>query len=146
MPSNLQASLASAQFDRIDELVGRKMSILRQYREGLASEPDLQLNMESDDVRNGAWATTLVMGDSHMLSGAELRASLGSHGIASRPFFYPMTLVPAYKKYMPNGRAENPNAYRISEKGVTLPSHFLLEEHQIKYIINRIFTILRENT
>lgn len=145
MPSNLQGSLASAQFDRIDELVGKKMSILHQYKEGLASEPDLQLNMESDDVQNGAWATTLVMGDSHMLSGAELRASLESHGIASRPFFYPMSSVPAYKRYMPNGRAANPNGYRISEKGVTLPSHFLLEEHQLEYIINAILTILRDN-
>ena len=120
------------------------MSILRQYKEGLASELDLQLNIESEDVCNGAWATSLVMGDSHSLSGAALGTSLENHGIASRPFFYPMSMVPAYKKYMPNGRLENPNAYRISEKGVTLPSHFLLEEHQIKYIIDAILMIIRE--
>jgi perosamine synthetase len=145
MPSNLQASVASAQFDRIDELVERKQSILHQYKEGLSSLPGVELNLESAEVYNGAWATTMVLDGDYSIDGEELRAALDLQGIASRPFFYPMSSVPAYKKYLANGRAENPLAYKISERGVTLPSHYLLEEKQIAYITEVIGKILRDS-
>ena len=51
--------------------------------------------------------------------------------------------VPAYKKYSTNGSLENPTAYKISKKGITLPSHFLLNDTQIKYIANTISLVLR---
>ena len=142
MPSNFQASLASAQFDRVDELVARKMLILHNYKHGLSSKLDISLNLESEDVKNGAWATTLILGDSYGISGASLRLSLESYSIPSRPFFYPMSSLPAYKKYSSNGPVSNPTAYKISDKGVVLPSHFLLKESQINYITDTITSIL----
>lgn len=144
MPSNLQASVAIAQLDRIDELVERKQSILHQYKEGLSSLPGLTFNMESDLVSNGAWATTMVLGENYSINGEELRALLDLQGIASRPFFYPMSSVPAYKKYLANGRVSNPIAYKISERGVTLPSHYLLEKKQISFITEVIEKILTD--
>ena len=142
MPSNFQASLASAQFDRVDELVARKMSILHTYKQGFPAELDISLNLDSEEVKNGAWATTLVLGDSYDINGASLRLSLENYDIPSRPFFYPMSSLPAYKQYSSNGRVKNPTAYKISEKGVVLPSHFLLEDSQIEYITDSISSIL----
>lgn len=145
MPSNLQASLASAQLDRVDELVARKVSILHLYKDGLAAELDVHLNLESGEVKNGAWASALVLGNSHKMSGTRLRSLLKNYGIPSRPFFYPMSSLPAYKKFTPNGPVSNPTAYQISKKGIVLPSHFLLEDVQIRYITDTVSKILKNS-
>lgn len=61
MPSNLQASLAYAQFQRIDELVERKRWIWRTFEKHLADVPDIQTNPEPEGVYNGVWAPAVVL-------------------------------------------------------------------------------------
>jgi perosamine synthetase len=53
MPFNLQAAMGYAQFQRIEELVGRKRWILQKYRECLAGIPDIQLNAEPAAASTG---------------------------------------------------------------------------------------------
>ena len=55
MPSNLQASMAWAQFQRIDELIERKRYLLHRYKYNLKGISDLHFNIENDNVFNGVW-------------------------------------------------------------------------------------------
>jgi perosamine synthetase len=131
MPCNLQAALGYAQFQRIEELVGRKRALLRAYRERLADIGDLQFNNEPEHVVNGAWATTLVFGKSHGVTKADVMAGMEQRGIPSRPFFYPLSSLPAFPGRQQSCQAANPLAYDISARGINLSCAMNLTEEQI---------------
>jgi perosamine synthetase len=142
MPNNLQASMAWAQFQRIDELIDRKRYLLHRYKENLADIDDLQFNIETDDVYNGVWATTMVFGKSHNMKKLDAIAKLAELDVPSRPFFYPLSFLPAYENYGTGSKEENPNAYDVSERGITLACHYNLTNEQIDFICDGIRAIL----
>jgi perosamine synthetase len=120
MPFNVQAALGYAQFQRIDELVGRKRWLLEGYRERLSDIPDLKLNPDGGDVFNGVWSPALIFGTSHGMTRDKALAEMPKFGVPVRPFFYPLTFLPAFNRE-DQGRRDNPVAYDTSEHGITLP-------------------------
>lgn len=144
MPTNLLASLGHAQFQRIDELISRKRELLHSYKERLADIEDLQFNLETDEVYNGVWATTMVFGKSHKLTKLEAIRKLGELDVPARPFFYPLSSLPAYNHYQTGSIEKNPNAYDISERGITLACSYGLTIDQIDKICDGIRKILNK--
>ena len=142
MPSNMQGALGCAQLDRFDELVELKRSFFLKYKDKLNDIGDLQFNCESSSVFNGAWATTVVFGANHKITKKTAIAKLKSLGIPARPFFYPLSSLPAYAKFVEINDYSNPNSYDISDRGITLPSHYDLTEKQIDLICSGIRSIL----
>jgi perosamine synthetase len=142
MPSNLQASVAWAQFQRIDELIERKRYFLHRYKKNLKDIPDLQFNTESDDVMNGVWATTMIFGKSHGINKLSAIEKLSKMNVPARPFFYPLSSLPAYQGYGTGSIKENPNAYDLSERGITLACHYNLTDEQIDFVCAGIRKIL----
>lgn len=138
MPFNLQAALGYAQFLRLDELVGKKRWILRRYKEKLAGIPDLFLNPDSNNVRNGAWCTALVFGKSHNITREQAIEGLKNMGLPTRPFFFPLSSLPAYGSCSEEGRAKNPIAYSVSERGINLPSALNIDEESIDKVCDGI--------
>ena len=122
--------------------IERKRYFYQRYKNNLKNIPDLQLNIENSNVRNGVWATSIVFGKSHGLKKIEIIKKLDSQNIPSRPFFYPLSSLPAYKHYHTGSIVENPNAYDISERGITLASHYDLTDQQLDYITDGIKSIL----
>jgi len=144
MPSNLQASMAWAQFQRIDELVDRKRYILHRYKENLEDVPDLQFNVETDDIYNGVWATTIVFGKSHKIKKLDAIEKLAKLDVPARPFFYPLSSLPAYEQFGTGSKEENPNAFDVSDRGITLACHYNLTDEQIDFICDGIRRILEK--
>jgi len=142
MPNNLQASMAWAQFQRIDELIERKRYLLHRYKENLKDIPDLQFNIETDDVVNGVWATTIVFGKPHNMKKLDAISKLAKLDVPARPFFYPLSSLPAYENYGTGSMEENPNSYDVSDRGITLACDYNLTDEQIDFICDGIRTIL----
>ena len=142
MPSNLQAALGYAQFQRLDELVAYKRWLLRNYKERLSDIPDLFFNTESEKVHNGAWCTTLVFGRSHGMSKGRAKDELSKLGLPSRPFFYPLSSLPAFPGRAAEGRRHNPVAYDLSQRGINLPSSYMVTEGDIELMCKGIRSIL----
>ena len=142
MPSNIQASLALGQFERIEELIDRKRSIFKRYEMNFSSISDVQFNNDNNETFNGAWATTLIVGEKYNIKNIELMKKLSEKDIPSRPFFLPLTSMPAYKAY---AKDENPNCYDISSRGITLAAHYLLKNEEIDLICEEIINILRKS-
>jgi perosamine synthetase len=142
MPFNLQAALGYAQFQRLDELVGKKRWIWNGYRERLADVPDLALNPETNDVHNSVWNTALVFGKSHAMTQDTAMAELAKLGLPSRPFFYPLSSLPAYPEREAEGRRNNPVSYDISERGINLPSPLNLTDDGLDEICGGIHRVL----
>jgi perosamine synthetase len=144
MPFNLQAALGYAQFQRIDELIRLKREQLSMYREGLRDIDDIELNPEPEGGINGAWMTTLVFGKSHHVTHHQAVTELAKLDIPVRPFFYPLSSLPAYPGFREKYESLNPNSYDIAERGINLPCAFNLTEDLIQRICDGIKSILKK--
>lgn len=143
MPFNLQAALGYAQFQRLNELVERKRWILDRYRTNLADIPDLHFNAEPDHVFNAVWGPTLVFGSSHGMTKDRAIAELAELGLPARPFFYPLSSLPAYAGYNEQGRQFAPVAYDVSSRGITLPAALIITEAEIDAVCDGLRRVLR---
>lgn len=143
MPSNVQAALGYAQFQRIEELIERKRHFLEAYRKGLAALPDIQLNSEPPGGINGAWITGLVFGPSYKLDKENLNRELEKCAIPGRPFFYPLSSLPAYPGFRERYEQINPVAYDVSRRGINLPGALEMKDEQITYICEQLVRIVQ---
>jgi len=142
MPFNLQAALGYAQFQRIDQLVAKKRWILNAYKERLADIPDLALNPEPADVTNGVWCPAVVFGKSHQLDKMAAMAEFQRRGLPARPFFFPLSSLPAFEGRDAEGRRTCPVAYDVSARGINLPSALNITEAQIDAVCTAIHDML----
>jgi perosamine synthetase len=142
--SAMQAALGLAQLERLDELVARKREIFGWYRARLAGVPGLALNPEPPDVVSTYWMVTVVPDRSLGVSKRELIDRLDARAIDARPFFYPLSSLPAYaSRPAAAGAAErNPTAYRLSETGVNLPSGLNLTEELVDRVCRSLIESL----
>ena len=143
MPFNLQAAMGYAQFQRIDELVRKKRWIFERYKERLADVPDIELNAEPEGVFNGVWITGLLPGKSHKMDKLQIMDKLDKLGLPTRPFFYPLTSLPAFSGYEKTYRPRNPRAYDICSRGINLPCALILTEDQIDFICDGVRKVLK---
>jgi perosamine synthetase len=134
MPSNLAAALGFAQFQRIDELVEKKRWIWKSYQECLSDVEGISLNPESGDQYNSVWSTVLIANESTGLNRDLIMDGFTKLGIPTRPFFYPLTYLPAFSQANQNARKRNPISYSLSERGVCLPSALNITYDQIEHI------------
>lgn len=138
MPFNLQAALGYAQFQRIDELVGKKRWILEQYREGLKGLSGVEFNFERPDDVNGAWCTTVVFAPKLGINKISALEFLEAKKISARPFFFPLSMLPAFGAREEEGQKANPVAYDISCRGICLPSALNLEVSDIAFVCKMV--------
>jgi perosamine synthetase len=131
MPFNVQAALGYAQFKRVEELVQRKRWILERYKQAFAGVPDLHFNPEPPGGVNGVWCSTLVFGKSHKLDKATVMDRLQARGLPVRPFFYPLSMLPAFPGCEAAARRDHSVAYDVSNRGINLPSPLNITEAEI---------------
>lgn len=147
MPNNILAALGYAQFLRLDELVSKKHWILEEYRNLLADVDGLQFNAEPEHIYNSAWITSMVVDSKYGLEKNELIDKLIAKGIGARPFFYPLSSIPAIVKAGYDTelhKKKNPNSYDISNRGLNLPSPLNMTQEEIIFAVNAIKDILKE--
>lgn len=134
--SSMQAALGLAQLERIDELVDGKRRIFGWYRDALAGVAGVTLNSEPAGTKNSYWMVTAILDPSLGIKKSTLMAKLDAKGIDSRPFFHPLSALPAYA-HLPAAkaaRARNTVSYAISDYGVNLPSALNLTREQVEFV------------
>jgi perosamine synthetase len=134
--SDLQAAFGLAQLERIDQLLEKKRTIFQWYRTALADIPGIALNIEPPDFVNSYWMTTVVLDTAYGLTTTDVRSRYEEHGIDVRPFFHPMSSLPAFANYPQVGEARRNNtaAYSISPRAFNLPSALELSEEQVERV------------
>ncbi len=142
--SALQAAMGLAQLERIEELVQRRRQIFFWYREALQAFPGLQMNCEPPGVFSTFWMTTVIWDRSYCLAKETVMAELSDKEIATRPFQYPLSQLPAYSD-LPGVEAyqeRNSTAYDLSPRGINLPSGFNMTEEKVHYVVDCFREIL----
>jgi len=142
--SAMQAALGLAQLERIEELVARKREAFGWYAEALSGIPGLQLNAEPPGTRNGFWMVTVVPDASYGITKEDLIARLSHEGIDARPFFHPLSELPAYadNPHARGARERNPVAYRLGATGINLPSSLVLTRADVDFVARSLRRIL----
>jgi perosamine synthetase len=138
--SSLQAALGLAQLERIEELVARKREIFGWYRSALDRAPGITLNDEPKGTTNSVWMVTAVMDAALGWTKEDLADALGADGIDTRPFFYPLSSLPAYAEspYVAVAAKRNLVAYDISRRAINLPSALSLTSDQVGFVCDRL--------
>jgi perosamine synthetase len=137
--SALQAALGLAQIERIDELMLRKREIFRWYQEALAGL-GLTLNAQPEGTLNSYWMVTAVFPPEFKMGKREIIGALADRGIDTRPFFHPLTMLPAYANHpqSKSGRQSNPVSYSISERAINLPSALSLDREAVDRVVTAV--------
>ena len=122
----------------------KKIKIYQWYKERLGKNELIVLNHESNNTKNSFWMTTIILSDKLNLNKKELIYKLSEEGINTRPFFNPLSSLPAYKndKEAKKASLRNLNALSLSTRGLNLPSALCLEEEDIEYVCQKLLKIL----
>ena len=143
--SSMQAALGLAQLERIEELIERKREIFAWYKRELESIEGITLNYELPRAKNGYWMVTVVPDRSYGIEKDSLQQQLSERQIDCRPFFHPLSSIPAYE-HLPQAheaRARNHVSYRIGACGLNLPSGLNMTEAKVAYVCDALKSILR---
>jgi len=134
--SSIQAALGLAQLERIDELVERKRQIFKWYEEKLGNIEGITLNYEAPNTKNTYWMVTVVFDKKFGLKKENVMALMAEKSIDCRPFFHPLSSIPAYRdsEQAAEARRRNKNAYKVSPYGLNLPCGLNMTEEKVGYV------------
>lgn len=123
--TNLQAAIGVAQLERIDQILLDRNKIEIDYRKILDGCKNIEFQKSDYQDRNKiTWLVSILINENR----DKYLSLMKEAGIDSRPFFYPLSIMPPYKDYL----FSNKNSLKISEKGVNLPTNRNVSE---KFII-----------
>jgi perosamine synthetase len=142
--SSMQAALGLAQVERAEELVGRKREIFGWYEEALADLQGVSLNPTLPGTTNSYWMSTIVLDESLGLRKEEFGRRLRERGVDTRPFFHPLSSIPAYKsdEEAAKARIRNTASYRVSPYGVNLPCGLNLTHDQADFVCQQVRAVI----
>lgn len=141
--SSMQAALGLAQLERIDELIERKRQIFDWYIRDLAGVEGITLNSEPPDSKSIYWMVTVIFDPARGIRKDEAIREFDRRDIDTRPFFHPLSSLPAYANNpdVERARRENVVAYRIAPYGVNLPSALNLTREQVARVCEAVIAI-----
>lgn len=137
--TNIQAAIGCAQLERVDEIMEKRQLIFQWYKKHLGNIKGITLNKTNDWATNAYWLICLEKADWNHESREKSMLELKKRGVDSRPYFYPMSQMP----YI-NEKVNTPEANKVSEKGINLPTYFDLQEEQVIFICSVIKQLLND--
>lgn len=138
--TNIQAAIGIAQLEKIDKIIEIKRKNAQYYAEGLRELDNrglITLHPQMPWAKNVYWMYSIIFKRLNGLSRDKLICRLKDEGIDTRPFFYPMHVLPPYVSNI-----KFPIAQSLSEHGINLPSSAKLTKETIDHISHSILELL----
>lgn len=125
--TNLQAAIGVAQLERIDEILKEREKIEKLYKKMFSSNNNIEFQRNNLLKRNKViWLISILVKKDRN----KIIKKLQKKGIDVRPFFYSLSMMPIYKKYV----FSNKNSLEISKSGINLPTFNNMSEKDIEKI------------
>ncbi|MEN9406328.1 MAG: hypothetical protein RLZ12_612 [Bacillota bacterium] len=135
--TNLQAALGIAQMERIEWYVEERIRVAKLYLERLVAVQDyLILPQEADWAKHVYWMFGVLIKGATEKKRDRIMQTLAERGVETRPFFYPMHMLPPYQKL--EVKDQFPIAAKIAAQGISLPTYANLTEADIDYITSAL--------
>jgi perosamine synthetase len=145
--SSMQAALGLAQLERLEELLEQKRRIFKWYEEELNGIEGITLNYGARDTNPVYWMVTIVLDPKLGLPKEYLMEKMSERNIDCRPFFHPLSSIPAYRdtEQAREACARNQVSYRISPYGLNLPSALNMTEEKTRLVCAALREILQRS-
>ena len=116
--SNLLAALGSSQLDQLNQFIDRRRRVFKTYHKALSKTGLFKMNPNIKNRDNNYWLPYITWDKGLGINKEDLVSFLKKNGADCRPFFYPLSSTPLFKKFK---NKKNKVAYNISEYGLCLP-------------------------
>lgn len=134
--SNILCAIGLAQLESVEQRVEKKIKMAEIYYDILGELEEkgiIKLPPRStSDYRNTFWMYGILL--TNGVKAQVIMEKLKDLGIETRPFFYPLHLQPAFRKFKWFSEEKLPNSEYIAEYGFYIPSGLNLKESDIKHI------------
>ena len=131
--TNIEAALGLAQMSKLEYLIEQKRRIAKEYNKLFASSKNVTIAPEMPWAKNVYWYYSILVRK-------ELREKtmqeLASRNIESRPFFYPIHMLPHFKTDV-----ELENAEYLGFSGINLPSGPQLTSQDIERVADAVQSV-----
>ncbi len=146
--SSMQAALGLAQLERVEELLDYKRKIFAWYEKELADVEGVTMNYEAPGTKNVYWMVTIILDAKYGLKKDRLMELMSEQNIDCRPFFHPLSSIPAYENMEQAQRARQRNhvSYKIAPYGLNLPSGLNMTEEKVNRVCSALKSILEKNS
>lgn len=139
--TNMQAAIGLAQMERIERFIEGKLRLAERYGNGLAGVSGVVLPETRPEVLNTYWAYSILLADCPSMEERDrVIARLARLGIGTRPLFYPLHTMPAFRAFAGN-RDFSATEY-LSARGLSLPSAVSLEDREIDFVCRSLRSLL----
>ncbi|MBN3523138.1 DegT/DnrJ/EryC1/StrS family aminotransferase [Paenibacillus apiarius] len=138
--TNIQAAIGCAQLENADWHIQQRIRVAMHYYDYLQGEDRLTLPVQKIWAKNVYWMFSVVLNRCSEMQRDSIMKYLKDYGIETRPFFYPMHILPPYAHGQTS--TEFPVANRIASQGINLPSHGELTEDDIRFICRTLRNVL----
>jgi len=143
--SSMQAALGLAQLERIDALIKKKREIFNWYSNSLKGVESIALNAEPDNTLNSYWMITAVWMQRRGPKKEVVLKRMIEKGVSGRPFFYPLSSLPAFAN-TPSARwarKHNSISYSISPFAINLPCGLNMTQTMVKKSVKTFLEALK---
>lgn len=128
--TNIEAAIGLAQLERAPSLLRKRRVIAGWYYKHLKKARNLILPVEKKWARNVFWMFTVVLKDGSRAGRDKVMKGMHKAGIETRPVFYPMHVLPPYRKK----GISLPVTERVARNGINLPTYTDITEKDVAYI------------
>jgi perosamine synthetase len=137
--TNVQAAILWGQLQRLGEIFSTRKAQEVLYKDSLGSIA--VSSIETPKSIRAPWLYTCRLLGVSLSKKVGLAKNLAEQGIETRPVFYPLTAMPAFKKFK---GLENLNTRVIAEEGITLPTGSHVDDVTIKRISSLVLDFIKE--
>jgi perosamine synthetase len=144
--TNLQASLGVSQLKRIKSIVSKRHKVGKEYFQRLKNNKNIYIpEISRGYAKNIYWVIAFVITNKNLkIDAKKLMKMLIKYRIQTRPFFWPMHMQKVLKnKYKISNGDSYKNSEYISRYGLYLPSSLDIKSNQIKFICDKVNSILK---
>ncbi len=130
--TNIQAAIGLAQMENVDLFLAKRRTIADMYKLHLADIPGITLPIIKEYAEHSWWMYSILIENEYGQRRDAVMKKLDDYGVETRPFFYPMHIMPVYS----GGGSNLDVAVSVAKKGINLPTYYELCEEYIVYIAN----------
>jgi len=128
--TNIQAAIGVAQMERREEIFLNKLRIAALYTKILEGAPGIsKLRPIIPGTIHSSWLYTVLL--ERNINRNNIITVLLKYGVESRPIFYPLHMMPPYKKFSKSKSLKN--SITVSGCGISLPSSIRMNDEEVIY-------------
>ena len=136
--TNMQAAVGLGQLENINWHISARRRIASLYEKYLGNNNMVKFQKVPEGYESVYWMNNVILQDSVKKDRDQVMAEMEAKNIEMRPVFYPMHIMPPFY----DESVKLPVAEKLAARGISLPSHALLSEEEVKYVCDCLKEII----